>query len=160
MRLSLRKKLKPYKSFAQLADDLNTTVPELKKLVRVLEQEERLSLGNLFSSASSGQEIEADGLFRRFHESGRCLVCGHTMTQPERRDIGWGEFKQCSVCQFSAHELANYETRKSAAQSQLKELLSQYEKTEQVLRYRADHSAALDNRAFQNSTRPFLSPRH
>lgn len=143
MRLTLRKKLAPYTSFAQLADDLNVTVPELKKTLCTLEKEGRLGLGPLFSSASATTEIEADGLFRLFHESGRCLVCGHPMTRPERRDIGWGEFKQCSVCQFSAHELANYETRKKAAQDQLMELLTQFQKTEKILRNRVEHRHAL-----------------
>ncbi len=104
MRLTLRKKLAPYTSFLQLADDLNVTVPELKKVMRTLEREGRLGLGALFAGLPPATEVEADGLFRLFHEQGRCLVCGHHMTRPSRRDIGWGEFTQCGVCHYSAHE--------------------------------------------------------
>lgn len=143
MRLTLRKKLQPYTSIHQLAEDLDTTVPRLKRRIRKLKKSGRLSVAALFAEIPAERELESDGLFRLFHEHGRCLVCGHFMREPKKRDIGWGEFKQCPFCQFSAHDLANYESRKKAARDQLQELLGQLDKTRSILSYRNRHRAEL-----------------
>ena len=145
MRLSLRKKLMPYRSLKNLADDLDLTIPELKKKIRNLERSGSLSLSSLCSGLNPDSEIEMDTVYRLFHDFGRCLVCGHEMGLPKGRDIGWGEFKLCPQCDFSAHDIASYQTRKKAARAQLREMLSQSRKTESVLRARASHSAELEN---------------
>ena len=64
-----------------------------------------------------------------------CIVTGTRMRL--------GDWTQCPNCEFSAHDLANYKTRKRAALAQLAEMISQSKKTEQVLRARLEHDEAL-----------------
>lgn len=141
MRLTLKKRLKPFQSLSELADALDLTIPELKRKIRQLETDGVLSLTSLVDGARPS--FLEDQTFELFHQAGRCLVCGHEMVPPSRRDIGWGEFKQCPTCEFSAHDLANYKTRKQAALAQLAEMISQSQKTDEVLRARAEHCAKL-----------------
>ena len=142
MRLSLKKRLKPFQSLNELADALDLTIPELKRKIRRLQDEGTLSLSSLVDGARPS--FLEEHTFELFHQAGRCLVCGHEMRPPSsKRDIGWGEFQQCPNCEFSAHDLANYKTRKRAALAQLAEMISQSKKTEQVLRARSEHDEAL-----------------
>lgn len=144
MRLSLKKRLKPFHSLKELAEALDLTVPTLKRKIRKLDSAGILSVQSLAKGVRP-QMIE-DETFELFHQAGRCLVCGDEMKPPARRDIGWGEFKQCATCDFSAHEMANYKTRKQAALEQLANMLSESQKTESVLRARSEHSQQLRRR--------------
>ena len=141
MRLTLRKRLKPFRTLTELAEALDLTVPTLKRKIRKLDTEGLLSVRNLAGPLRS-QMMEND-TFELFHNAERCLVCGEEMRPPARRDIGWGEFKQCPSCDFSVHDMANYRTRKRAALEQLSTMISQSQKTETVLRARAENSDAL-----------------
>ncbi len=114
-------------------------MPELRRRIRELEDKNALSISALVANSSSFEGLTGEGVYDLFHRLGRCLVCGHEMSQPKRRDIGWGEFKQCGHCQFSAHEMASYETRKQAAKEQLTALIRQARKTQSVLRDRKLH---------------------
>lgn len=142
MRLTLRKRLKPFRNLTELAEALDLTIPVLKKKIRKLEAEERLSVISL-AGGLCPQQIE-EQTFELFHQAERCLVCGDEMLPPpSRREIGWGEFKQCPSCEFSAHEMANYKTQKRAALEQLAQMISQSQKTETVLRSRREQSEKL-----------------
>lgn len=144
MRLSLKKRLKPFHSFRELAEALDLTIPTLKRRIRELDEAGVLSVQTL-SEGTRPQLVEEE-IFELFHQTGRCLVCGDFMTPPARRDIGWGEFKQCATCDFSAHEMANFKTRKQAALEQLARMISESQKTEAVLRARAEHCHELRQR--------------
>ena len=143
MRLSLRKHLKPYKSLKELADDLKLTIPQLKRKIRMLQEEELLTLTALQEATQFDPDLETDQVFELFQKFERCLVCGSEMKEPTKRDIGWGEFVQCPSCQYSAHEMASYKTRRDAAASQLEELISQAQKTRRVLHDRKLHAQLL-----------------
>lgn len=143
MRLSLRKQLKPYSDLASLAEDVGLSVPELNRKIRGLNSEGNLSLKALCLDRKPDYEMPGEGVFELFHQFGRCLVCGHEMKPPQRRDIGWGEFKQCEKCDYSAHDMASYSTRKQAAASQLAMLVKQAQKTQTVLRDRNTHRELL-----------------
>ena len=144
MRLTLKKRLKPFQSLTELADALDLTIPELKRKIRRLRDEGTLTLSSLIDGARPS--FLEEHTFELFHKAGRCLVFGHEMRPPaSKRDIGWGEFQQCPSCEFSAHDLANYKTRRRAALAQLAEMISQSKKTEEVLRARAEHSESLRN---------------
>lgn len=143
MRLSLRKHLKPYSSLKELADDLRLTIPELKREIRRLEKSGELSLASLREASGLGPDLGMEQVFDLFHKFERCLVCGSEMKEPPKRDIGWGEFLQCPSCQYSAHEMASYKTRREAAASQLEELISQARKTRKVLHDRKLHAELL-----------------
>jgi hypothetical protein len=140
MRLTLRRRLKPFRTLVELAEALDLTVPTLKRKIRALEAEGLLSVRNL---AEGQAKLVEDDTFELFHKADRCLVCGEKMQPPPSRDIGWGEFKQCPSCEYSAHEMANYKTRKRAATEQLTKMISQSQKTDAVLRSRAEHSEML-----------------
>jgi hypothetical protein len=142
MRLTLRKRLKPFRNLTELAEALDLTVPALKRKIRKLEAKGLLSVSSL-AGGLRPQQIEED-TFELFHNAERCLVCGDEMLPPpSSREIGWGEFKQCPTCDFSAHEMANYKTRKRAALEQLAQMISQSQKTEAVLRSRIEQSERL-----------------
>lgn len=142
MRLTLKKRLKPYTSLRQLADDLDLTIPELKKKIRELGPE-RLTLQALQGDSEAWGDVRSEVTFEQFHKSGRCLVCGNEMIEPGDREIGWGEFRQCPKCDFAAHELASYPTRKKAAKEQLQKLMELAGKTRTVLRDRLQNQQIL-----------------
>jgi len=139
----LRKQLKPYRDLKSLADALGLTIPALKKRIRELEENDELTLESLKEGVPASGATSEQETFELFHQFERCLVCGSPMRSPEKRDIGWGEFKQCATCQYSAHEMANYKTRRRSAEEQLTNLLEQARKTEIVLRAREQHSREL-----------------
>ena len=143
MRLSLRKQLRPYSDLASLADDVGLTIPELNRRIRELEREGNLSLKALSLEFKPEHEIPGEGIFELFHQFGRCLVCGNEMNPPKRRDIGWGEFKQCEKCEYSAHEMASFPTRRQAAAAQLAKLVKEARTTQTVLRDRRIHHQLL-----------------
>lgn len=136
MRLSLRKRLKPYTSLTRLAEDLNWDLPSLKRRLRELDDEGRLSVEALSADLDPEVELEGENVYELFHQFESCLVCGEEMRSPQRRDIGWGEFKECSHCGFSAHDLASFKTRKEAAVEQIHTMVSQARKTQSVLNAR------------------------
>lgn len=142
MRLSLRKRLKPFTTLTELAEALDLTLPELKRKMRELESEHDWKL-NAISKDAAAPEFE-EHTYQLFHENGRCLVCGEEMRAPSaKRDIGWGEFKQCPKCNYSVHELANYTTRKEAAAELLKTMVEQARRANVVLQARSENSRQL-----------------
>lgn len=145
MRLSLRKRLKPYKSLLELAEDFDLTIPELKRLIREMQVSDTLKLEGLSANGKS-EEKAGEGVFELFHKHKRCLVCGHEMQQPKKRDIGWGEFKECRLCRFSAHDMANFETQKKAADKELREFRERAALAQKVLQAREVHKTALRRR--------------
>jgi Winged helix-turn-helix DNA-binding len=143
MRLSLRKRLRPYSTLLELAEELDLTIPELKRRIRKLERSGTLSVYALTACRPDHQELASETVYDLFHQFDRCLVCGNEMKLPRKRDIGWGEFKQCEQCLFSAHDMASYSTRKQAAKDQLTKLIAEARKTECVLRDRHHHCLEL-----------------
>lgn len=143
MRLSLRKQLKPYRDLTSLAKDADLSIPELNRRIRELQREGRLSLKALSVEPKPDHEMPGEGIFELFYQFERCLVCGNEMKPPHRRDIGWGEFKQCEKCDYSAHDMASYPTRKKAATEQLSRLVKEAQKTQTVLRDRKAHHELL-----------------
>lgn len=151
MRLSLRKKLKPYQSLSVLAEDLDVTLPELKRAIAILSHRNELSVQHLQERFGRVSPSDGDATFQLFHEHGRCLVCGNEMRLPANRNIGWGEFKQCVRCGFSTHELASYDTSKEAAEKLLKDLIDTAKRTRQVLHDRQEQSRLLSSQHAPNS---------
>ena len=68
MRLSLRKHLKPYKSLKELADDLKLTIPQLKRKIRMLQEEELLTLTALQEATQFDPDLETDQVFELFQK--------------------------------------------------------------------------------------------
>lgn len=139
MRLTLRKKLKPYERLSDLAKTLDLSLPALKRLLREPEPNKNLSIQKLIEGHPPDFELEEEGVFELFHQHGRCLVCGNLMTCPSGREIGWGEFIQCEQCQYSAHEMANYKARREAANKQLREMIQAAWATQSVLKSRSQN---------------------
>ncbi|MCA9778827.1 MAG: hypothetical protein KC800_18995, partial [Candidatus Eremiobacteraeota bacterium] len=66
MRLTLKKRLKPFQSLNELADALDLTIPELKRKIRQLEIEGLLSLTSLVDGARPS--FLEDQTFELFHQ--------------------------------------------------------------------------------------------
>jgi len=147
MRLTLKKLLRPFQTLREAAEAMNLTVPELKRKLDSGKGDKTLSLDVPTGMASP--DLMEEDTFKLFHRAGRCLVCGNLMHPLARQDIGWGEFKQCRSCQFSVHDLANYETRKKAAVELLSSMITQSQRAEEVLQTRFEHSLVLkEGRSF------------
>lgn len=146
MRLHLRRELYPFTSLAVLADALKVTVPQLKKRIHDMEArgEPLEALAREGQQAESNQETGGDReLFQLFHQKGLCLICGHKMSTIQDRQAGWGEFRQCEFCGFSAHENAGFEGMQQSATDRLKELKSQLQQAKRVLNEREKQGQTL-----------------
>ncbi len=138
MRLDLRKKLHPYTTLLELADALDVTLPHLMRRLRELDARDELTLERLSLSLGAKEPPRRrDDLFQVFHRHQLCLVCGSPMEEVTERQAGWGEFRQCRFCLFSAHENSDFERLREVASGQLDDL---------------DHAFREANRVFQRRT--------
>lgn len=144
MRLELRRKLYPYATLLELADDLDVTLPHLKRRLRELEARDELTLENLVS-ALGGKHLPAhrDDLFLGFHRRDLCMVCGSKMQKVSGRQAGWGEFQQCPFCLFSAHDNADYQRLRQLASARLDELDSALREANRIFAQRTKRGAEL-----------------
>ena len=133
MRLELRRKLHPYRSFRELADAFQVTIPSLKSCLKALEDQGELSLESLAESlGGTPPENSEEDLFLAFHQRELCLVCGSALAKVEGRQAGWGEFSQCQFCGFSAHENADYSRLREVALERLKRMRQALEEAQRV----------------------------
>jgi hypothetical protein len=144
VRLELRRKLTPYTTLLELADDLDVTLPHLKRRLRELEAKGELTLESLVASLGSRRlPVKRDDLFLSFHRRQLCLVCGSRMEQVRSHQPGWGEFKQCPFCLFSAHENADFEKLRELATSKLDELDTAFREANRIFTQRTKKGRAL-----------------
>ena len=144
MRLELRRKLHPYSTLLELADALDVTLPHLKRRLRELEARDDLTLESLAASLG-GKRLpsQRDDLFLAFHRNGLCMVCGSAMEKVKGRQAGWGEFRQCQFCLFSAHENADFNRLRQVASAQLDELDAAFKEANRVFAQRTKRGQAL-----------------
>lgn len=148
VRLELRRKLHPYTTLLELADDLDVTLPHLRRRLRELESRDDLSLENLVASVGRSRlTAPKEDLFRTFHQHHLCLVCGSPMEPVARQRAGWGEFEQCPFCLFSAHENSDFERQREVAQAKLNELEEAFREAKRIFEQRTLRGAALRSRA-------------
>ncbi len=146
MRLGLRKALKPFHSLTELADHLRVTVPALKRrLAEFTEQGEEIDLEVLLAEgkATYPTQEEDHRLFQLFFSHTHCLVCGNPVRRIEDRQAGWGEFFQCDVCEFSAHENAEFTEISRFAAKRLRELREQMFQAKALLKERQKNAREL-----------------
>lgn len=146
MRLELRRKLHPYRDLRELADALDVSVPALKRSLHELEARGELSLSGLardLGVPAPARSEREDDLYLAFHRRHLCLVCGSGLEQATGRQAGWGEFLQCTFCDFSMHENADFLRSREAAQGAVKELREAAEKAHRILSRRKEKGSSL-----------------
>lgn len=144
MRLELRRKLQPYSTLLELADDLDVTLPHLKRRLRELEARDELTLENLVGAVGVKHlPAHRDDLFLAFHRRDLCMVCGSAMRKVSSRQAGWGEFQQCPFCLFSAHENADYPRLRQLASAKLDELDAAFREANRIFAQRTRRGAEL-----------------
>ena len=154
MRLELRRKLQPYSTLLELADDLDVTLPHLKRRLRELEARDELTLENLVGAlGGKNTPPERDDLFLAFPRRNLCLVCGSEMQKVSGRQAGWGEFQQCPFCLFSAHENADYQRLRQVASAKLDELDAALREANRIFTQRTRRGAELKLQA-ESQQRP------
>jgi hypothetical protein len=128
----------------ELADALDVTLPHLKRRLRELEARDELTLESLAASLGAVKlPAHRDDLFLAFHRRDLCLVCGSAMEKVKGRQAGWGEFKQCQFCLFSAHENSDFERLRQVASSQLDELDAAFKEANRIFAQRTRRGQAL-----------------
>jgi hypothetical protein len=138
MRLGLRRKLHPCQSLERLAEALDVTMPRLKRELQALDRRGELSLANLAGALDIRLPEQHDaGLYLAFHRRGLCLVCGTPLKKVRDRQVGWGEFSQCPLCEFSMHENADYNRSREMAEEQIRKLQESAEQAQRILAQRA-----------------------
>ncbi len=144
MRLELRRKLHPYRSFRELADAFQVTIPSLKSCLKELENRGEVTLPALAASLGAlTQSQPEEDLFMAFYRRELCLVCGSGLTKVEGRQAGWGEFSQCEFCGFSAHENADYSRLREVAVERLQQMRQAIEEAQRVFAQREQSGRTL-----------------
>lgn len=136
MKLEFRQKLYPYRTHQELAQAFHTSVSSLKRALRRLDTSGQLNLESLATLFDITPSQVGGDLSQTFFQHRLCLVCGSPMKKVEGRQGGWGEFEQCELCGFAAHENADYDQLRATAFLQIEELQATLERAQRILAHR------------------------